>query len=676
MKTNFKVALATLLFSQSFSTFGQTALYSAPAVVTENPTTHKSVVVAKIPNTGKPVVTTRVVDTHVGAAAAKPLHTNVPLLTTKVSGMSKSETFYGNNISQFNNNNYTDQVWFLRATTDVNFDVIYEPGVGFRISMRNKNSAGIPESSGRTGIAETKLLDAVNREHNHPLTLQFFWMRECWLDFSLAHLLGLDFSGSHNFKIGLFPFEVGRGISLGSAYAVGPEPLGFYTSVTIDQYAFGALLTGDLINDRLTYDLYTAILQNKSGTLGDTNAKIFGQEIGRIARAERGFGQINFVVAGRLQWNVFKSDRIGKLTIEPYMVYNSDPEQKIEFRGDSSSKLGTIGYAVEYAGPYFELGFDSGFNIGQQRVKGWDRNQVIEKNIGGSVVLVNSHVVDQDGNNILFVANSASQKVIDNTTESEESNGMIIGTVGDTTLSNNKNRFRDAYNNQYQGWMAVFDGLAWMYKKDLSIAIAAGVASGDDNPNIDTQDRVYSGFIGLQEIYSGGSRVRSAFVLGGAGKVPRPLSQPTSNQAPNPFSNQVSGFTNLVFGGTGIKWAPQGFKHRFTVHPNLISYWQHYQTKAYSAKLARHLDCNASAHLGVEGNLFFDYYPSKNVKLFGVGSIFVPGQHYADIKGMPLNREQQRVIEEFNRTGFDETRTPNVSDNVSYTFNIGLQFNF
>src|SRR5690606_9298676 len=127
-------------------------------------------------------------------------HTNTSLLTTKFSGMSKSETFYGYNISQFNNNNYTDQVWFLRATTDLNFDVNYLPGSDFRISMRNKNSAGIPESSGRTGAAETKLLDAVNREHNHPLTLQFFWMRECWLDFSMRHLLGLDFIGSHNFK--------------------------------------------------------------------------------------------------------------------------------------------------------------------------------------------------------------------------------------------------------------------------------------------------------------------------------------------------------------------------------------------------------------------------------------------------------------------------------------------
>ena len=79
------------------------------------------------------------------------------------------------------------------------------------------------------------------------------------------------------------------------------------------------------------------------------------------------------------------------------------------------------------------------------------------------------------------------------------------------------------------GWQYLTD-LFGLYKKDLSAGVSAGVASGDDNPNIDTQDRVYSGFIGLQEIYSGGSRVRSAFVLGGAGKLPRPLSEPTSNE--------------------------------------------------------------------------------------------------------------------------------------------------
>ena len=342
--------------------------------------------------------------------------------------MSKVETFFGNNISLFNNNNYnTDKIWFLRQTTDISFDIDYKLGAHWRCTLRSKNSAGVLGSSGRTGVAETRLLDAVNREHTHDLTLLMPWMRECYFEADMAHLLDLDFIGNHKIKIGLFPFEVDpQGIALGSAYAVGPEALGFYTNTTIDQYAFGLLFSGDLVQKYLKYDLYTAILQNRCSSLGDTCAKIFGQEIDRIARPERGFGKINFIVAGRLPWAVFDTDRLGKLTVTPYAVYNADPEQRIDFRGDSNSKLGTVGYAAEYVGNRFELGIDSAFNMGRQYVKGWDRNQVIEKNVGGSVVLVNSHVVDQDGANILFVQNSPSQTIIDNTTEAEESNGGVI----------------------------------------------------------------------------------------------------------------------------------------------------------------------------------------------------------------------------------------------------------
>ena len=38
---------------------------------------------------------------------------------------------------------------------------------------------------------------------------------------------------------GAFPFELGRGIALGTAYAVDASDLGFYSENAIDQYAFG-----------------------------------------------------------------------------------------------------------------------------------------------------------------------------------------------------------------------------------------------------------------------------------------------------------------------------------------------------------------------------------------------------------------------------------------------------
>lgn len=601
------------------------------------------------------------------------------------SGMVKAEQFYAQNYSLLNDNAYhIDRIWYARTITDLSVNS-FTDHVEFNMTVRNKYCPGIPGSVGKTNNADVKLADIVFGPHSHTLPLQLFWMREGWMSFDITAISGLDFVGQHSFKIGAFPFELGRGIALGSAYAVGPEVLGFYTDSAIDQYAYGALFSGDIVSGVLTYDLYASILQNKSGTLGDTGLKIYGQEVGRIGRAERGFGKINFIIAGRGIWTVLDTPNFGKLSLEPYAVYNSDPEQKVEFFADASSKLGTVGCAGEYKGNRFEMGFDSAINLGYQRVRGWDRNTVTVENRDGSLVTINSHVTEANSlggssNKALFV--SQAQTIINDAAQGESHNAQVIGSYQDPlnvlntkTLTNAVNRFRDAYTNTYNGWMFVIDGLVYLSQKDLSLATEVGVSSGDNNPNIDTQDRCYSGFIGLQELYSG-KRVRSAFVLGGAGKLPRPLSQPLSKQAPTPFSNVVSGLNNLVFGGVSLKWKPQRKHHQCTVHPNIIAYFQHFQTKAFDAFTGKELNCDASPHLGVEANMFFDYIPFDSVKIYGVASLFVPGQHYTDIKGKPLNKDQQKALDILDRTGFDKDKIPGLGDNTAFTFNIGIQYNF
>lgn len=611
-----------------------------------------------------------------------------PFLNAKTdiafSGLTRAEQFYARNYSLFNKNSEdVDQIWFVRNYIDLNLNVVSDSGVDFKVAVRSKMCPGILGSVGKTHSSEVKIGDTVVGSHAHTLPLQIFWIREGRVSFDLSELLGLSFAGDHVFKIGSFPFSLGRGISLGDAYAVGPEVLGFWTESAIDQFAYGALLSGDIVPKVLTYDFYAAILQNKCGTLGDTGAKIFGQEIGRIGRQERGFGYVNFIIAGRALWSVFDTPAMGKLVLEPYAMYNADPEQKLEFVGDASSRLGTVGVAADYKGDRFECGFDTSVNLGYQKVKGWDRNQISQQNLNGALVVINSSVTETDTagtRSALFVP--PAQTIIDSSAQGESHNGEVIGSYANPanladikTLTNATNRFRDNYTNKYEGWMFVADASAWLYKKDLSASVEVGVASGDDNPNIDTQDRVYSGFIGTQEVYSG-NRVRSAFVLGGAGRLPRPLSKPLSNQAPTPFSNVVSGFSNLVLGGAALKWAPKDYSHKFTVNPNIIAYFQHYQTRAFDALTGTELACNASPALGVETNLFFDYCPAKDIKVYGVGSVFVPGQHYTDIKGRPLNKEQQKYLDKLNRTGFDTDKLPNIGDNTAFTINIGIQYSF
>lgn len=607
------------------------------------------------------------------------------------SGVYKPESVFGKNINWFNNDNQADKVYSSLHTLDILFNMLYgaqtyaKPVAEFLFQMRNKGVWGNPESYGSTTLADTKELGVVRGAHRHGLPRLFFWIRQIWLSFDIGQAVGLPFTNTHTFTLGAFPFQLGKGIALGDAYAAGHGVFGFYTDSVINQYAFGTKFSGELIANKLSYDLYTAILQNNSSSLGDTEKKIFGQEFGRLENPARGFGSVNYIMAGRFNWKIFDNLLMGKLTLEPYALYNNDPEQKIEFVADASSKLGTVGFAGDYYGNRFECGFDYAVNLGQQRVKGWDRNIIKENNRQGQVVLINDNVtatyLDASGNSVTepvpYVDRSDAQNIINKTFRDESQNDQEIGTVTSVgyltgtpaspiVLKNSAGRFGNPYTNKYEGWMFVIDGAYAMLKKDLYLGFTVGLASGDDNPNHDTKDGIYSGFIGLQEIYSGkAKRVRSPFVLGGGGKLKRFLSTPTSVQSPSKEAQSVSGFTNLIFCGTALTWNPKAWKKSFELNPNILAFWQERQIG------------NARTFLGVESSLFINYALFKDLKLFWVSSLFFPGSHYKDRMGTPaLNQAQLNFADSEDPTGFTQDRITMLGANVAYSFNLGLIYSF
>lgn len=606
------------------------------------------------------------------------------------SGVYKPETFVGRNINWLNNQSDFDKSYLSRHSLDLMLDVIYGAATyGTKVAelyfqVRNKGVWGNPESYASTTESEVKIADAVGGAHRHGFPRMIFWMRQLWFEFNIGEAVNLPLDTVHTFTLGSFPFQLGRGIALGDAYAVGPEFLGFYADSAIDQYAFGARFSGQLAPEKLSYDLYSAILQNNSGGLADTSKKILGQEYGRLETPERGFGKVNFVMAGRLNWNVFENNWLGKMTLEPYALYNSDPEQKIEFRGDATSRLGTLGLAGEFYGTNFEAGFDYALNLGQQSVKGWDRNSIKEVNRGGQVVIINDNVnaVYQDaaGNNVSkpesvpYVIGSDAQNIVNTAFRNESQNNQQIGVVDSVgylqpvdgqkiALFNSKGRFGDPYTNKYEGWMFVSDfSYAWL-EKTLTVAGTVGVASGDD-VSFETEDGEYSGFIGLQELYSG-KRVRSVFTLGGAGKLKRLFSTPTTVQAPSKEARGVSGFTNLIFTGVSLKWKPKKWKKAFELNPNVLSFWQ-------ETPIGR-----ARTFLGVEAALFMNYNLFTDLKLFWVSSLFFPGSHYKDRMGTPVLTPAELILaDNEDITGFKQDRITKLGNNVAYTFNAGLIYSF
>lgn len=664
----------------------------------------------------------------------------------KVSGKLKTgDSFYGKNISLLNNCNPFDQTVYVRHTLDLNTDLAYLDLLSGRVSMRNKAIWGTAELIKMTSTP-SRITDAVGQFHSHFFPRYVFWMRELWIDFSLNEALGLSFLDyQQNFCLGAFPFQLGRGIALGDAYATGADYLGFYTDDVVDQYACGAQLSGELAGNWLGYDLYVAILNNQSFSLGKTGEKILGQEFGRLNTPERGFGHINWVFAGRLNITAVDNPQKGKLTCEPYFLFNGDPEQRVDFTADASSTLGTLGFASEFVGENFECGFDTAFNLGSQDVKGWDKNTIQLQSRNSEVTAVNSHVyVNMDPmsanaqnlaswdqyklplvTNAIITTAGADQgkissagksagKLVTSSIQSETNNGKSLGVVSakDTDSNNPANsytstlkdvavipvplyrtasdpasavqegelfnapdRYRNPYRNIYKGWMLVADAAQYFLDHTLAAAVTVGYASGDEDPNHVRKDGDYEGFVGLQSLYNG-KRVQSAYYLGGASKLMLPLSVPPSQSQPDRFAALTSGFTNLAFVGGGVTWKPATWKKMFSLNPNIIGYWQAFPSNKFDLATKSILACPARSYLGTEINVFIRKELMKNLEIFGIGSVFVPGGHFKDIQGEPLNEAQWRILDRLDRTGFNGDPIPGISNDLSYTINIGLEYKF
>jgi hypothetical protein len=131
-----------------------------------------------------------------------------------------------------------------------------------------------------------------------------------------------------------------------------------------------------------------------------------------------------------------------------------------------------------------------------------------------------------------------------------------------------------------------------------------------------------------------------------------------------------------VFCGAGLNWAPSDRERSFEVNPNMYIFWQDKQVKKFDAKTKSEKDEPASTYLGTELNVFAHYYVFKDLKLFCISSLFIPGSHFVDIQGKPLSSDQDKALDSVDPTGFDRDRIPNIGHDVAYTFNLGLQFKF
>jgi hypothetical protein len=623
---------------------------------------------------------------------------------------------YSNNTRFLNNQNgnLDSTISWGKHTFDLGIEVAYgqetygKKALEVGIDLRNKLNWGKPDEVAQTTSTPIKYSEYVFGEHKHNIGIPILFVRGIDFTIDLDLLMGSSLCTEHFIKFGLFPFELGNGISLGSAYAITPDFLTYDPATSIQEFAPGYLFSGELIPKEFYYKFYTGILSNKSGSFSDVNERIRGQQYGKRVDMARGFGVLNFVSAIQFDYkNTFRNEK-GNYTFSPYFLFAHEGEEIVEFAGDAHADLGTLGLAVKGDCENISFNFEFAQNIGTQSVLGIDRNIVTLEarndisTLQGVPVFVNSHVIynsstqvgnDLNTKNAIYLGGSdPRQQAIFKSTQDSSQNGAIISDV--FSIKNATDRFRDPYKNKLRGYMAVLDAtykLKTPCGRPVLWSLALGFASGDENPNKSLEqtddymvDGIYDGFIGLQEIYSGGA-VKSVFLMSGAGKVPRILSVPgraidnNNKEISVGYPSIVSRFTNLAYVGTSFKWEFDSCNFHYKVNPNALWYFQPKPPHIYDAVLAQRLNkLSLSSSLGFEMNIFFEAI-SENIeglKFFGTGTIFVPGACYKDIVGLPLNKAQQKYLDNVDKSGFTQEFVPTMGKNCAYYITCGLEYKF
>jgi len=614
------------------------------------------------------------------------------------------EGLYGQNLRFLNdiNNAFTPELdktifpgrhtldsWFLYTygRQSKGYDIVKA-----RLGLRNRGIWGDEASILPTSEQTIRHVDAVIGDHAHSITRHIFWARELWVEWVLNDICGFNSPAKHTLTAGIFPFSVGRGISLGDAYEVDPDFIGFFTTSAIDQFAPGFKLSGELIVPCvLSYDIYVEIADNLSGTFNLVNQPINGQRRGRRFDPARGFGILDYIVAGRFLWNPYK-EKEKKVQIEPYVLYFEDREQKINFLGDARLKLGTVGLAGEFCYGKFEAGFEGAMNFGNQKVFAWDKNIVKEENRDGfdAFVFDKVKVGSPTGPNVLKTKESSA--IVDRSTFCAACNGRQIGVLADgTPLFNALNRFNDERDNGVFAGMFVYD-MAYNLSSSMQFAATAGFATGDENPNqfltsFDDELGVetFNGFVGLQELYSG-KRVRSLYLLAGKGDPPRLLSVPSENV--DEFPTRVRRFTNLILTGGAFKATPMINNVPVEFNSNILAYWSWASPRIFrqppGCDEIDPIDCIGrlerigSTFLGVEWNFIVEAEIFKDLRAIGNVAFFFPGTFYRDLTGIPMSRDERDFLDSIATPNSDAPvrRVPIIGNDPGWFLYGALEYKF
>ena len=590
-----------------------------------------------------------------------------------------------------------DRVIYARGTADFKFNIMYaqdpeDPRVDFYSAWRFRHNYGgqgqVTDSSSAITIANT----IVNIPAT-PITKHLLWTREAWLKLALDNI---D-SDRHVFaQFGLFPYQVGNGISLGASYQASGF-MGFSSGFTIDQYAPGATVHVDVVPDVLDFNAYFALLLNQNEKVEQNNELIRVQQIDNTTGSNtRGTSTQSWIFALNPKWMPFHA-KDNKVTIEPYLVQYHAPDQKLEFPADADVYMRTFGLYVSQETKNAEWSMEFGMNGGFQNVKAWDRNiaNIVVADDGKMTALFSKVVakVDNSGEDfplyldptdpdfeplpattdnikaLLLIAREVDQngRLIEHV---NLGHSVLLGADDELLVYSTYDRFRPAQRKIFDGWFFVTDGCYKIKKWNTKISWMGAWASGDLDDRVTDANKAsesflmnqrYEGFVPLQSVYAG-DKV-NMFVMLNQG-IPRfSVADPTGakkfigNPLP-PTASKLSfenAFSNIMILGSAVEWKPkqlEEYETKFKI--NALVYGM--PTPPFTKNHER-----AHKFLGTELNLKIGVKVLQVIELSSYTGVLFPGQLYTDMKGISLSGSTSGGV---------------IGDSPCYAVNFGFKFVF
>ena len=596
--------------------------------------------------------------------------------------------FYGENLELLNSSQPFDTYSFFQYIFDIgihknkefstlkNNPSLILDGVGRFKGIFGNDGFYTKTTLSPIKIGWTKVEVSPTQELGHTK----MWLRE------LALTINPQEENHSFFKIGLFPYKLGNGLTLGNAYVLQAPIPGQFIYEQIDQFRPGILCSLTHHHNQLSADLYLGINAAQNNAFSKTASFINFQNL-EVPFKERSSGKGNFLVVA--QCFITPEVTQKKLTVNPYLLFNHNGVQQVEFPEDATSKLFSLGISGIYQSTFVRFNVECAKNFGHQHVKKWDRNQLIQTN-----GLTNTQLF-YASNTALTLANvtlndfTLSPLVIRPSTIAQSyGNGTnflySIEPKSTFIFKNSYDRYRNGYDNTYTGWMLYADIL--LTEKYVSWGVAGGCASGGQNPN-DSYEKImltrltpgityldynkkYHGFVGIEQLFEGKS-INPLF-FGQAQKFNAQLTSLSEE------INQVTSinFTNQGFLGTTFRFEKIVEQKKISLSGTIATYfqltalkkgigaslWQE-QSIDFTEQMRADMDTLLSKALGTELNASFDFIPFPDFTFSVLGALFIPGSYYKSITGKSIPLKLQSSLD-----------LPNFSPDEDSPITIGSNF--